>query len=324
ASALIMACVAVLIAGQALQSGLYVTSQAAGQVNNTYYGYPVGELQSADAALAALQHQQGTAETYISAPIYYTYKALTYMLVSERPGRALVYGDCLVLPPAESPPSLVVSTHAESQMARLLSQLPNARLVRTWPMPGNEPFQVYRVQGSIPTLPGERMLPSLIFQDGFGNTMRLDGVGPANGSTLRLRWTVLRMTSPSGAPRHFYVDARATRSGAGTGAPLAHVECDPTTWQNGATIFTWVSTAAVTPPTQPAPPLPATVAISAWDQDVYYAAPIRHGLRMLTSDLVQQSPAQLVAMNPQHTALPASLAMSQGELVTPTSAPGSP
>jgi hypothetical protein len=132
------------------------------------------------------------------------------------------------------------------------------------------------------------------------------------------------MASPAGATRHFYVDARAVRSGAGTGFAIAHAECDPTTWQNGATIFTWVSTAAVTPPTQSAQPLHSTIALSAWDQIASYAAPTRHGFRLLTSDLVYQSPAQLVAMDPQHTALPSGFSITRGELVASRTALSAP
>ncbi|MGH2514726.1 MAG: hypothetical protein ACRDHP_03640, partial [Ktedonobacterales bacterium] len=310
-----------------LQSGLYIASQAAREVDNTHYGYPVGELQTADATLATLQRQQGAAATYISAPVLSTRNALAYMLVSEHTGRELVYGNCLVLPPAGSAPLLVVSTHAESGVAGLLPSMPNARLVRTIPMPGNEPFRVYRVQGDTPALPHEQALSGMIFQDGFGNTLRLDGAAVANGGTLRLRWMVLRMTSPAeaaGAPRSFYVDARAVRSGASTGPAIAHVECDPSTWQPGATIFTWVSTATVTPPHQQPLSLPATVAISAWDQSAYYLAPTRHGIHFLTSDLVQESPDQLVAMRQPHETLPAGLTIAQGELVAPLAALNSP
>lgn len=323
-SALLVGSIAVLLIGQTLQSSLYTASQATGQVDNTYYGYSVSELQTADAALDTLQREQGTAGTYISTPVWYTSNALTYMLIGEHSGRTLDYGNCVVLPPAGSQPVLVVSTRTESPVAGLLAEMPNARLVRTLPMPGNEPFLVYRVQGDTPLLAHEQGISGLIFQDGFGNTMRLDGAALENGSALRLRWTVLRMAPPAGTQRRFYVDARAVDSGTGTGHAIAHVECDPTAWQNGSTVFTWVSTAAFTPPQQPAPPLPSAVALSAWDQVVYYAAPVRYGLRLLTADLVHESPNQLVAMNPQHLPLPAGLAVSRGELVAPTAALHSP
>ena len=324
-TALAVGGVAALIAGQTLQSGLYIASQATGQVSYANYGYPVGELRAADAELTTLQRQQEAVATYISAPIFSISSALTYMLVSERADRTLVYGNCLVLPPSGSPPVLVVSTDAQSPVAGLLPQLPTARLVRTLPMPGNEPFLVYRVQGGAPALPHERLLPNLIFQDGFGNTMRLDGAVLENDTTLRLRWTVLRMASSAGASRRFYVDARAVRSGVETDPAIAHVECDPTRWQDGATIFTWVSTAAVTLPAQPVAPLPGTVAISAWDQVVYYATPVRHGLRLLTSNLVYQLPAQLLAMNPPPPILlPAGMMISHGELVAPSFTLSSP
>lgn len=309
-------CVAILIFGQTLQSGLYTASQAAGQVDDTNYGYPVSELQAADTELGTLQREQGAAETYISSPEYATTSALTYMLVSERPGRTLVYGDCLTLPPSGSPPVLVVSTQA-GPISALLSALPNARLVRTLPMPGNEPFLVYRVAGGTPALPQDRTMPGVTFEDGFGNAMRLDGAAVANSTTLRLRWTVLRMTSPVATPRHFYVDARAVRSGGETSYAVAHVECDPTTWQTGETVFTWVTTTAATPPTEPVRPLPAVVAISGWDQVVYYDAPTRHGLRILTASLVHWSPAQLLAMNPEQVPLPAGMTISHGELLAP-------
>lgn len=321
--AVVVGCITVLIAGQSLQSSFYTASQAAGQVDDTNYGYPVGELQAADSTLAALQREQGTVETYISSPDFTTTNALTYMLVSERPWRALIYGDCLALPQAGSPPILIVATRA-GPISALLSTLPNARLVRTLPMPGSEPFHVYRVGGDTPALPQDKPGMGLIFQDGFGNTMRLDGSAIANDTTLRLRWTVLRMASPVGTPRHFYVDARAARPGGETSYAVAHVECDPTRWQTGETVYTWVSTAAATPPAQPVRPLPPAVAISAWDQVVYYDEPTRHGLRFLTGELIHWPPAQLVATNPQHVPLPAGLAIAHGELVAPLAVLGSP
>lgn len=315
---LIVVCVGALVAGQALQSGLYIASQASGQVDNTYFGYPLSQLQAAGTALDALQSQQGASATYIGAPIWYTRTALQYFLVSEHPGRALFYGDCLVLPPPQARPTLIVSTHAESAMAGLLARLPNVRLLRTLEMPGSEPFQVYRVTGGTPPLAHEAPVPSLIFQDGFGNTMRLEGVALEDRGTLRLRWSVVHMASSTnvGVAGVFAVDGRAARAGAGSGPALAHGECDATEWQPGATIFSWVATAAVTPPSQAAAPLPATVAVSAWDQKVAFAAPVRHGIAFLTSDRVYQSPAQLVAMHAQGKALPVGQdTVSGGELI---------
>src|SRR5262249_42665956 len=118
AQATLAVLVAVLIAGQAVLSFLHISAVAQGQFDaadrylSFSYGYPLGEVQRADALLRQLEHQQSAVATLISLPVARYRSALDYLLVREEPTRMDFPGDCLVLPAADMSPALVVITAA--------------------------------------------------------------------------------------------------------------------------------------------------------------------------------------------------------------------
>ncbi len=231
--------VSVLVLGQAAQSLLYTAAQAAGQADNTTYGYPLGDLRNADVALSRVQQEMGARGILLSTPQPYFSSALDYMLVREHPDRTGFFGTCLLLPAQDAGPALVVSTQASSPAARLIPQLTGARLVQTIAMPGVEPFQVYELQGAAP-LPGETRLTPAIYRGPGGERIQLEAAALEAPGVLRLRWTVLDGTPTGGTPSIFHFQLRAT--GAASGNPLAQGECAPTRWQTGQTLYTWVRT----------------------------------------------------------------------------------
>jgi Dolichyl-phosphate-mannose-protein mannosyltransferase len=236
----IFALLGVLVAGQAAQSLLYTAAQAAGQVNNTTFGYPLGDLRNADTMLTRLQQQTGAQSILLSTPQPHFYHALDYMLVGEHSDRTGFFGACLLLPAQNAGPALVVSAQASSRAAALLPRLSNAHHMQSFAMPGVEPFEVYVVQGAAATLPGETHLTPAVYRGPSGERIRLESAALQAPGVLRLRWTVLDDTPAGSAPSefHFLLHSADTT----TGSTLAQGECAPTRWQAGQTLFTWVQT----------------------------------------------------------------------------------
>ena len=249
--AVVIAVVGLFVAGQAIQMGMYLAAQAAGQVNNSGYGYPLSEVQGADTALATLQRQQGATATFVSDPVWFYHQAMDYSLVREHPDRAAFHGGCLVLPAPDAGATLVVSTHAVDPGATLLPTLPNARFVQSIIMPGGEPVHVYRVQGATPALSDETPLPGIVFASSSGFQLRLDAVAAQGPGAFRLRWTILGAPPTSAGTPAIAVTARASSSGGAAEPALARGECDPTSLTAGETMFTWVA-APLVPASGPA------------------------------------------------------------------------
>ncbi|MGH2515538.1 MAG: hypothetical protein ACRDHP_07765, partial [Ktedonobacterales bacterium] len=240
AGALLVALIAVLVGGQTAQSLLYAASLASGQFDARIagYGYPLGALQQADARLTALQRQAGaTVVLFAESPLESI--AMEYLLVSEHGDRVGFSDACLVLPPADAGPALVVAA-SDSLDAHALASLPNATLLAEIPMAGSAPLVVYRVRG-VPgaTTSGELPLAQVRLRDSSGQGVRLDG-GYVDGREIRLRWTVLESTPSGAAPLVLRTQVRDVTAAGQTMPVQAFRDCAPTRWQAGDTLFTWL------------------------------------------------------------------------------------
>ncbi len=296
AQTLLATSVAVLIAGQSALLLLHVTALAQGQFNAAAgYGYPLGEVQRADTVLSRVEHQQGAVTTLISTPIARYRSALDYLLVREYSNRMDFLGDCLVLPAADMSPALVVSTSAQAYAAALLPALPNARHVTDIAMPGGSPFAVYRLLGELPALRDETPVAPTAFRDTAGNGLRLEAAALEAPGVLRLRWRVLASTGAGQAPHLYDVQARTLNADGSAGAFLAAGGCEPTRWQTGETVFTWLALppgageAQQTVNAVPAGP----VAIEVMSHTQYLWAPTFGPLQLLSDVSVGASPTLL-------------------------------
>lgn len=250
-AALLLVLVTLLTIGQTLRSAFYTASLAEGHFSafseyGTGYGYPLGELQSLDASLTALAHTQGATTTFISTPVGGRYRSsLDYMLARERADRVSLRDSCLLLPAPSSGPALEVAAGLDPPAGALLAQLPNAQQVAAVPLAGSTPLPVYRVQGATPALPGEHTVTPALFRDGHGDALRLDAA-LIKGDMLRLRWTVLAAppaTLPTGdaAQPWFRMQVGRQIPPLNTIVGLANfADCQPTRWQTGETLFTWL------------------------------------------------------------------------------------
>jgi hypothetical protein len=237
-----------LVAGQALLCSVYVSTLAAGQFDaNAGYGYTMGEFLSADQTLAAVQQQEHATSVFISAPGQFYHDAIRYLIVGDHADRVSFYGDCLVLPPAQNGPALVVSTDPHSSAAALLPSLPNARYVSTLSLPGGDPFTVYRMAGALPALPDETATAPVMFHVDAGNGLRLDAASVDSAGQLRLRWTVLGSTATGKIPRWYASEERPLGQDGRLGqTATATAHCEPTRWMAGDTVFTWLKTPSTT------------------------------------------------------------------------------
>jgi hypothetical protein len=243
APALMVALVALLTLGQTAQTVAYIDALARGQFQAlTGYGYPLGTLQSADRALAALQRQQRATAVLVSTPLDYYRDELDYLLLGERADRTGFYGDCLLLPAPDAGPALEVATLPLDSAARLLDALPNARHLADIATTGHAPpFRVYRVEGALPPLAGELPLSPVTYRSGQGQVLRLESARPEAGGVLRLRWTVLASTQAGHPAPEYRIQARqAVSAGSASTSPLTG-QCAPTQWRAGETIFTWLA-----------------------------------------------------------------------------------
>lgn len=230
--------VALLVASQATQSGLFVASLGAGQFDGpSWDSLPLRALSAADVTLGSLRQRLGARAVFVlTQPARDA--ALTYMLVTDHPNRVRVPDDCLVLPAPAMSPSLVVTSRASSASAQLLSQIPNAAHVADIPLPGGEPLQVFRVTAATAPLPGEQQATPLVFRDAAGDALGLQGVARSGPGLLRLRWRVLT-NAPAGLAQTAFqltVSARADAAANDT------VTCQATAWHAGETLFTWLPT----------------------------------------------------------------------------------
>ncbi|HEY7850684.1 MAG TPA: hypothetical protein VIC27_11505, partial [Ktedonobacterales bacterium] len=170
ARAALVVALALLIAAQTLQSALYAGSLAAGQFTAyNFYGYPLGEMQAADAQITALQRQQGVSGVYVVEPAQDRFAiGMEYLLVGEHADRTGFQANCLVLPAPQAGSALVVVTAPNTPAANLLAAMPEAQPGGQISLAGGTPFPVYRVAGTPPLLPGEQPVAPVSFTDATG------------------------------------------------------------------------------------------------------------------------------------------------------------
>jgi len=236
----IIGVVGTVVALQGLSWGLYASALAQGQFRvDAGFGYPLGELQAADRALASLQRRLGATVVLSSNPWAYQAPSIQYVLASEQSSRTAFSGNCLLLPAPSAPAALVVTTQADSDAARFLQAFLAPARVDSIHMPGGDPFEVYRLRVPLGMLPGERVLAGAVFSDASGARLRLESWARDDAGKLRLRWSVLS-DSPAGADPVWYRIVLHAYDKTATHTPVpTSSSCEPTQWQAGETLFTW-------------------------------------------------------------------------------------
>jgi hypothetical protein len=241
--AALLAALVLLISGQAVVSAFDPASLAAGTFEAyQFYGYPLAEVQAADARIGALQRQQGAAGIFVVEPAEARYAiALEYALVGEHPDRAGFAANCLVLPAAASGPALAVVTAPDTPAGALLATLPNSTLVSRIALAGGAPWPVYRITGQLPPLADEHAVAAATFINAAGEGLRLDAVAQPAPGLLRLRWDVLGYTLANAAQPALRISAQpASLAAPSAPASAGTTDCQPTRLQAGETLFTWV------------------------------------------------------------------------------------
>ena len=243
---LVTGVVVLLIVAQAAQTALYGSTLADGHFDAMrFYGYPLAEVQAADAQLGTLQRTQGAKQIFvITSDVARFQSPLDYLLVSEHPDRVASPDDCLLLPTPTAGTTLEVATVPGGHASQLLDGLPNAGRVGEVPMPGGAPFPVYRLQGAAPLLPDETTMGPVTFLDAGGNGLRLDAAARVGPELIRLRWTVFGSPTTARGTPWYRAQIQAVNSEGGADQPLAQTDCKPTRWQPGETLFTWLSVAS--------------------------------------------------------------------------------
>jgi 4-amino-4-deoxy-L-arabinose transferase-like glycosyltransferase len=256
--------VALLVAVQTVCDVLPVAALAEGHfVAYAFNGYPLSEMQAADRRIAQLQHDQAATAVFFSAPQNIRYRApLDYLLVREHPDRVELVESCLLLPAPGAGPALVISTEANTPAVGFLSQLPNAVRVAEIPLAGGAPWPVFRIAGAPPALSDEMLTGGVAFHDTAGAGLRLDAVALTTGGLLRLRWTVLESGGTAVAHPWYRITAQAAET---TGAAVASAEadCQPSRWQAGETLYTWLPLTSSFSASGAAPSGPVTIAVNA-------------------------------------------------------------
>ncbi len=176
---LVTGVVVLLIVAQATQTALYGSTLADGHFDAMrFYGYPLAEVQAADAQLGTLQRTQGAKQIFvITSDVARFQSPLDYLLVSEHPDRVASPDDCLLLPAPTAGTTLEVAAVPGGHASQFLDGFPNAGRVGEIPMPGGAPFPVYRLQGAAPPLPDETTLGPVTFLDAAGNGLRQGRAG---------------------------------------------------------------------------------------------------------------------------------------------------
>ncbi|MGZ6322241.1 MAG: hypothetical protein ACXWQR_23405, partial [Ktedonobacterales bacterium] len=241
--AVVLVLVGLLVAGEGVRWALYPASLASGEfVAYDFYGFPLAEVQAADAQLSALQREQHATAAYIVTPVHGRYgETYDYIFANERPNRTTFDLHCLVLPASQDGPVLIVTTQPDTAPAAVLASLPNATHIADIPMLGGAPFGVYRVEGTMPLLPGEHTTPQVTFSDGAGHGLQLQGAALVQSHLVRLRWTVLDQQSESGAAPRYRVGLHVGATQSGFPGADARTDCISTHLHAGQTLITWIA-----------------------------------------------------------------------------------
>jgi hypothetical protein len=324
----LFAVLGLFIAGQVAQCVLYLASVQQGKMTTVGFYHPLGELQSADARLQQLQRERNASAVYLANPFDDYSSSITYLFVRDQPRRMSFAGACLVLPAPDAGSALVVSTSSNLPSSRLLPQLPNAEHVDDISMPGGEPFKVYEVQGTAPLLPDEHSVGPVTLTDGAGNGLRLEAVAMEAPGVLRLRWTVLASTAAHALPQYYDMQASAVGADNTAGSMLGQSKCQPTQWQAGQTLFTWLTgPTPLVPNGSPLPPPPpweaSQVALSVSDHTTDFWMSSVGPIRLLSGVRVD-SPTRILQPETLPVATPGGAAVSltrDGQLIVSVTEP---
>jgi hypothetical protein len=271
-----------------------------------FYGYPLAEVQTAEQSITAVKQNQGAGAIYFSLPAQDRYRlGMDYVLVGEHTDRIGFEDDCLVLPPAAASPSLVVSTTAGSPAGQLLPLLSNAQPVADIPVAGGAPFHVYRMSGPVPPLPGESPLSPAVYRATSRDTLQLDAAEIGASGTLRLRWTVLAAAPLGTAPAVYHIQARSADQQLTAG--LGAVDCQPTYWQAGQTVFTWLSLTPAGRSGASHPPTAIAITLSASAPALY--TPQVGPLHLMSGRYINDTP---IVIRPTGTAAGAGASATSG------------
>jgi hypothetical protein len=318
ASGVLFASLGFFIVGQVTECVLYLASVQAGKITTVGFYHPLDELQSADAHLRVLQRQRNATAVYLVNSFDEYPSSITYFFVRDEAARISFAGTCLVLPPSEAGPVLIVSTSSTKPAATLLPRLPNAQHVEDIAMPGGEPFKVYEVHGVVPMLPDEHAVGPVTLTDGAGNGLRLEAAAVEAPGVLRLRWTVITSTQARQLPEYYALHASAVTDNHMAGTMLAEGGCEPTQWLAGQTVFVWLTE----PPSAAQPGAPPSqqpawrggqVALTVIDHTTDFWMSSLGPIRLLSGVRVD-SPARTL----QPTSLPAATPGSASVSLTPT------
>ncbi|HEX6797802.1 MAG TPA: glycosyltransferase family 39 protein [Ktedonobacterales bacterium] len=306
----LLAALALLIAGQTVQSASYAGALATGRFDAyNFYGYPLAEMQAADARLGALQRQQGASGVFVVEPATPRFAiGMEYLLVGEHADRAGFGANCLVLPAPAAGPALEAVTAPNTAAGGLLASLPNSSRVAQMAIAGGAPWPVYRVAGATPLLPDERAVAPTTFVNTAGEGLRLTAFAQPAPGLLRLRWDVLGYSPTSDTQPALRVAAVGASGGrpAGTiaGAPSGTTDCQPTRLQAGETLFTWVHVPAASETSTSAAAITVSAGTIAWD------LPTLGPLRLLTDRPAGTPLAPLTPSSDPYTTLPSQISGS--------------
>lgn len=195
------------------------------------YGYPLSVLQDGSAQLAALQRRfgDGAVEAIIPGPSRYR-SAAEYVLAGEQSDRLTVTPDCLLLP-APSERWLITSAVPGAAAATLLASVAATPPIGALRMIGGPDYPVYQVTGPGAPVTGERARAPVIFTDGSGNALRLEGIAPLGASSMVVRWSVIAASAPDMQSRYFTINASV-------GSRAVATTCEAQRWRAGETLYT--------------------------------------------------------------------------------------
>jgi hypothetical protein len=271
---------ALLIVAQAAQSTLGTASLGSpGFEAYQFYGIPLSSMQAAEQQISVLQQREQASAIFFNLPTNDRYRlGMDYLLVGERGDRASSTDTCLVLPAPSAAPSLVVTTTPGSPAAKLLPQLPNAQHIGDVPILGGEPFHVYRVSGAVPPLAGDVTVPPAVYRPAANDTLQLDAAAVDASGSLRLRWTVLSAPTSTASPEVYSIRARSPSQG--TPTIVGGVNCEPTRWQAGETVYSWLPLGAANTA------LPAAVSLTLSASAPAYYEPQVGPLRLFSARVI--------------------------------------
>ena len=210
-----------------------LTNTATFNAYQTYdYGYPLSALQTGANELDQLQRQTGATTVEVITPSDPRYGLPTsYIFAGERPDRVTVAPSCLLLPPAASSGSWLITSAAPNTPAASLLASVAAQPVGALRMMGGPDYPVYQVSGPGAAPTGAHATPPIFFDDGAGDSLQLTTVATLGAGAIVAGWNVIAARAPEGQSRFFTVSASE-------GGPSVSTTCEAQRWQAGETLYT--------------------------------------------------------------------------------------